>query len=679
MIPETTLNNTSSAFVFVVCGAEEHISELNYSLAALQKFSNKNIFVITDVTRNKGEIRHDSVIHVQTPVHLDNHQASIFLKTSLHHYLPNGPTYCYLDTDVVGLNHQVDSVFDHYSVPITFAHDLCCMDQFSPSAIHCGCIEPSKQLEKLFAKYHHLEKKYHYLERERENLEKKKQLEQLFLEIKKDRLPYLWLTLRFWLSPNKFILNNDFVYVKKEKLWRDNAGNAVLYASEDSAIAKIEASTPYRCDVTNGHIWTLNGKEVFDCKCNHLLENIESTFGTKISQKDWHHWNGGVFLFDSSSHAFLNMWHKRTMLIFTLPNWKTRDQGTLISTVWEMGLQNAPVLPTSFNHIADYGHPLNLHLGELQFVTEPSKERINPNFIHVFHHWGDEKWDVWKAVEHRTGIQLNPDRQVFNGLWIGKELSLLELLTIRSFLDLGHSFKLWTYETITTPLPEGVVLADANEIIPRSQVFSYAHKNTFGHGKGSYAGFSDIFRYKLLYEKGGWWTDMDITCLRHINSEKAYFFRPHHELKVVGNLMKCPKGSELMRVCFEEAHTTINEGNTDWHAPIDILNRNIEKLGLEGYISKEVSNPDQWETTSSFIHSASRPVEPWLFIHWQNEEWRSRQIDRKNFYYNSFFAELLHAHGLSQKPTSLWAKAKNEVRHGRLVRAVLRFMNLRFS
>jgi hypothetical protein len=48
---------------------------------------------------------------------------------------------------------------------------------------------------------------------------------------------------------------------------------------------------------------------------------------------DWQHWNGGVFLFDDSSVEFLSSWHEKTVMrIFDLPNWKTRDQGTLIAT-----------------------------------------------------------------------------------------------------------------------------------------------------------------------------------------------------------------------------------------------------------------------------------------------------------------------------------------------------------
>jgi hypothetical protein len=44
-------------------------------------------------------------------------------------------------------------------------------------------------------------------------------------------------------------------------------------------------------------------------------------------------------------------------------------------------------------------------------------------------------------------------------------------------------------------IPNGVTIHDANKIIPAEKIFKY--KNN-----GSYAGFANLFRYKLLLEKG---------------------------------------------------------------------------------------------------------------------------------------------------------------------------------
>lgn len=233
-----------------------------------------------------------------------------------------------------------------------------------------------------------------------------------------------------------------------------------------------------------------------------------------------------------------------------------------------------------------------------------------------------------------------------NALWIGKYLSACELLTIKSFLNNGHRFVLWTYDEIKTMLPEGVELHDAAEIIPREKVFCYKYRNQFGHGKGSYAGFSDIFRYKLLYLYGGWWTDMDVTCLKPMDFEDEYVFRTHHSLPLVGNIMKCPKGSELMKACWEEAEQKIDENNRDWHLPINILVDNVNRFGLGNFI-KSYSNPDSWNVVRKLLKGKTEVPDEWHVIHWINEEWRRNKIDRYYFLKKSFFSKLAERNGVA--------------------------------
>lgn len=257
-----------------------------------------------------------------------------------------------------------------------------------------------------------------------------------------------------------------------------------------------------------------------------------------------------------------------------------------------------------------------------------------------------------------------------HALWIGSSLSNLELLTIASFIKQGHTFNLWVYSPITTALPAGVVVCNAAEIIPADKVFNYRHASQHGHGKGSYAGFSDIFRYKLLYEKGGWWTDMDVTCLKPLDMEGDYFFRSHHELAVVGNVMKCHAGSLLMKRCYEEAIVAVDENNTNWLKPVEILNRHIAALQLQGYISHNQCNDDRWHETSRYIwHHDVLPAH-WYFIHWQNEEWRRHAVTKYDFYYRSALAGLLAQYGLYSLPEGGAAKAINVVRHSSYFRAL---------
>ncbi len=250
--------------------------------------------------------------------------------------------------------------------------------------------------------------------------------------------------------------------------------------------------------------------------------------------------------------------------------------------------------------------------------------------------------------------------KVINGLWVSGPLNELGLLTVRSFVANGYTFHLYSYDlTALSPEP-GLMILDAELILNKSALFSYTKKNAFGHGKGSFAGFSDIFRYKLLFEKGGWWSDMDITCLRPLPNHTIYYFRAHHELLLVGNLMKVPKGSELMRHCFERAILEVKADNTDWHLPIQILIEEVEALQLTQYIVKNASNDDYWDRLKPYIFSNRALPLNWQIIHWQNEVWRHQKIKFNAVSGDSVLAKLLTRYNVlkadvfKKKPMSIF-------------------------
>ncbi|MFO7789194.1 MAG: glycosyltransferase [Bacteroidales bacterium] len=235
-----------------------------------------------------------------------------------------------------------------------------------------------------------------------------------------------------------------------------------------------------------------------------------------------------------------------------------------------------------------------------------------------------------------------------HALWIGNQLSFVEKLTIKSFIDHGFDFNLWLYNPLVTSVPEQVNIRDAAEIIPRHDVFNYKYTNQFGHGKGSFAGFSDIFRYKLLYEYGGWWTDMDVTCLKTPDFADDYVFRTHHSLPLVGNIMKVPPKSELMKLCYKEASDKITENNRDWHLPIQILADNVDKFGLSKYI-RNFSNQDSWNIIRNLLQKNMEMPEHWYFIHWVNEEWRRNRISKLRTIKGSVLDTLLDKYDIHHK------------------------------
>ena len=127
-------------------------------------------------------------------------------------------------------------------------------------------------------------------------------------------------------------------------------------------------------------------------------------------------------------------------------------------------------------------------------------------------------------------------------LWVGEALSAIERLSIRSFLHHGHEYHLFVYQDVKK-IPEGVILQDANEILPESDIFSYP--------RGGISGFSNWFRYELLYQKGGYWVDTDIVCLKPFDFEDEYVFGWAAPSRVSNAVLRFSSGNGLMKSLSE--------------------------------------------------------------------------------------------------------------------------------
>jgi hypothetical protein len=137
--------------------------------------------------------------------------------------------------------------------------------------------------------------------------------------------------------------------------------------------------------------------------------------------------------------------------------------------------------------------------------------------------------------------------ELVQGLWVGDRLSAMERLSIASFLQNGHSYQLFTYGEIAG-VPEGCVVEDARAILPASRIFRYRESP-------SYAGFANMFRYKLLYERGGWWVDADTVCLKPFDFAAPYVIGSEADKdgRDVANCgcLKAPAGSAAMAFALE--------------------------------------------------------------------------------------------------------------------------------
>lgn len=229
------------------------------------------------------------------------------------------------------------------------------------------------------------------------------------------------------------------------------------------------------------------------------------------------------------------------------------------------------------------------------------------------------------AVEQSKVVLSDPP--IVHSLWVGSALSPLEMLTIHSYVANGCQFWLWSYDQNSIELPEGAVQKDAREILPEREVFRYSEDTLLDlpSGRGSHAGFAEIFRYKLLFEHGGWWSDMDVTCLKPLDFECEYVFHDHWKLAAMANVFRCPPKSELMRRCYEAATREITAYNTAWHRGMEILDIELASLGLQRFIYPQICNRDDPTEIEAWLSTGqSRLSDSWYFVHWCNALSRNR-------------------------------------------------------
>jgi hypothetical protein len=155
-----------------------------------------------------------------------------------------------------------------------------------------------------------------------------------------------------------------------------------------------------------------------------------------------------------------------------------------------------------------------------------------------------------RYLHHRLS---KPRSAVFQGFWHGPPLGQLRSACLASFIERGHKFELYSYDDVS--VPSGVVMKDASEIIPRSEMFYFINPKTGANDLGP---FSDLFRFKLLFERGGWWSDVDTVCLSDSIPalERAWAQeKPEYNLNAIGTSQLAfpradPLAGELYHKCL---------------------------------------------------------------------------------------------------------------------------------
>jgi hypothetical protein len=230
--------------------------------------------------------------------------------------------------------------------------------------------------------------------------------------------------------------------------------------------------------------------------------------------------------------------------------------------------------------------------------------------------------------------------QDIQGLWIGAELSVMERLSITSFLANGHPYHLYVYEDVKH-IPAGTIVKDANQILPAAMIFKYRDFD-------SHAGFANYFRYKLLLEKGGWWADTDVVCLKPFAFDDEYVFASEISDSgaeaVASCVIKAPRGSDVMRFAWETCLSK-NPQDLRWgETGPGLMQEAVSKFQLDRYRKS-------YRTFCPVIHlewrailepeTEARAGDDTVAIHLWNELWRRAGQDKNGQYLESSLYEQL--------------------------------------
>jgi len=241
-------------------------------------------------------------------------------------------------------------------------------------------------------------------------------------------------------------------------------------------------------------------------------------------------------------------------------------------------------------------------------------------------------------------------------LWVSGPLSTLERLSIVSHLQNGHPVRLFSYEPIPN-LPQGTVWEDARAILPDSEVFT----NPSAIGHGNLSTFSNFFRYHLLLQRGGIWSDCDSVCLKPLGfaSEMEYFFATERlpeqadgqsPIQVASGVFKAPAGSAVVTRTLEIARAT-DLAAAPWASTGPrALHQSVTELDLGRFVlAPEVFCPIGWWQIPALISGLTMVPANAFAVHFYNEIWRRNFFDKNADYDPLSLFERLKARYLGGK------------------------------
>lgn len=212
--------------------------------------------------------------------------------------------------------------------------------------------------------------------------------------------------------------------------------------------------------------------------------------------------------------------------------------------------------------------------------------------------------------------------------WARGPLSQLERLCIGSFVRQGYATQLWTYGGLDNA-PAGAVLRDARDVLPESALFL--------NRRGSYAGFSDLFRYTVLHRHGGLYSDTDVVALQPPSALPVGPFvvterQPREQIQVNGNLLgnPVPRDGNLVDLARVYAERFPKDEIRWSEIGPSLLTGIVNMHPQHGFaiLPPEFANPIAWWDCPGSLLAATALAADAAFVHLYNETWRRACVDK---------------------------------------------------
>lgn len=138
-------------------------------------------------------------------------------------------------------------------------------------------------------------------------------------------------------------------------------------------------------------------------------------------------------------------------------------------------------------------------------------------------------------------VETVPDRVA--SLWIGKRLSILEKLCLKSFADVGQTPILYTYEPLDET-PDYIEWRDAATIMPLDST-GRIYRDPVNHSPAVHA---DVFRLNLLHQTDEIWVDCDAYAVKPFRAKDGYLLcgRRNGRGRLRNGVISLPKDSPAL-------------------------------------------------------------------------------------------------------------------------------------